>query len=51
MDKLKELVKECMDQLESEFPGDHFDEQEAFEIVMEMIQDQVNNYTFTQYKK
>ena len=51
MDKLKELIKECMDQLESEFPGDHFDEQEAFEIVMEMIQDQVNNYTFTQYKK
>lgn len=51
MDKLKELVKECIDQLESTFPGDHFDEQEAFEIVMEMIQDEVNNYTFAQYKK
>ena len=51
MDKLKQLVEECMDQLESEFPGDHFDEQEAFEIVMEMIQDQVNNYSFADYKK
>ena len=51
MDKLKELVKECMDQLESTFPGDHFDEQEGFEIVMEMIQDQVESYTFADYKK
>lgn len=51
MDKLKQLVKECMDQLESEFPGDHFDEEEAFEIVMEMIQDDVKNYSFADYKK
>jgi len=51
MDKLKELVKECMDQLESEFPGDHFDEEEAFEIVMEMIQDDVKNYSFVDYSK
>ena len=51
MDKLKQLVEECMDQLESEFPGDHFDEQEAFEIVIKMIQDQVNNYSFADYKK
>lgn len=51
MDKLKQLVEECMDQLESEFPGDHFDEEEAFEIVMEMIRDQVKNYSFTDYKK
>jgi len=51
MDKLKELVKECMDQLESEFPGDHFDEEEAFDIVMEMIQDDVKNYSYTDYNK
>jgi hypothetical protein len=51
MDKLKELVKECMDQLESEFPGDHFDEEEAFDIVMEMIQDDVKNYKYTDYNK
>jgi len=51
MDKLKELVKECMDQLESEFPGDHFDEEEAFDIVMEMIQDDVKNYSFVDYSK
>ena len=48
---MKELVKECMDQIETEFPGDHFDEQDAFDIVMEMIADQVENYTFTDYKK
>ena len=51
MDKLKELVKECMDQLESTFPGDHFDEEEAFDIVMEMIVDDVKNYSFADYKK
>ena len=51
MDKLKQLVKECMDQLESEFPGDHFDEEEAFDIVMEMIQDDVKNYKYTDYNK
>ena len=51
MDKLKQLVKECMEQLESTFPGDHFDEQEAFDVVMQMIQDQVENYTFADYKK
>ena len=51
MDKLKQLVEECMDQLESESPGDHFDEQEAFEIVMEMIVDDVKNYSFADYKK
>lgn len=51
MDKLKELVKECMDQLESEFPGDHFDEEEAFDIVMEMIQDDVKSYSYTDYSK
>lgn len=51
MDKLKELVKECIDQLESTFPGDHFDEEEAFDIVMEMIQDDVKNYSYTDYSK
>lgn len=51
MDHLKELVKECMDQIESTFPGDHFDEEDSFDIVMEMIQDQVESYTFADYKK
>lgn len=51
MDHLKELVKECMDQLESTFPGDHFDEQEAFEIVMENVVSMVEHYSYYDYGK
>ena len=51
MDKLKELVKECMDQLESEFDCSDQSEEEVFDNVMENVVSMVEDYSFTDYNK
>lgn len=51
MDKLKELVKECIEFQKSEFDCSDQSDEETFEIVMENVVSMVEDYSFVDYNK
>lgn len=51
MDKLKQLVTECMEFHMREFDCSDQTEEETFEIVMENVESVVENYTYSDYCK
>ena len=46
---MKQLITDLIKQIETESP-DTFDEQQAFELVMEMIVSEATSLTYKQYK-
>ena len=51
MDKLKELVKENMDFVKSNFNDEEMSDEELFDVVMENVISSVEYYGWDNYKK
>lgn len=51
MDKLKELVKENMDFVKSNFNDEEMSDEELFDVVMENVESMVKYYRYEEYIK